>query len=155
VATFDSMRRESWLHGAARKLYGKTALSLYVLVAVVAFGDTVLSILGTILHLIGALLHYVVEVLELLLEHALESAFGLSGHKAQMATAWIGLAIFSVLAVFLLRWAVRAVRKYSVALKQYLSRLETELKDPRADGYLPKSIAYACLALAVFYLFFL
>jgi hypothetical protein len=148
VAAFDSIYRESWFQCAARKLRGKAALRVYVWVAAIVFGDTVLSI-------VGAILHYLIEVLEMLLEHALESAFGLSGHTAQMATAWIGFSILSVLAVFLLRRAVRTVRKHAVAMKGYFSKIEEEFNAYRIAGYWPKSITYACLVLAVFYLCFL
>lgn len=51
------------------------------------------AILGFILHL----LHVLVEILELGLEHLLESLFHLEGHDAQVWTAWIGLGAFSVL----------------------------------------------------------
>ena len=58
------------------------------------FGDV---LLGTLLHA----LHVVIEVLEMGLEHLLEALFHLEGHDAQMATAWIGLALILTLIAFI------------------------------------------------------
>jgi len=58
------------------------------------FGDV---LLGTLLH--G--LYIAIEVLEMGLEHLLEALFHLEGHDAQMATAWIGLALIVTLMFFI------------------------------------------------------
>lgn len=58
------------------------------------FGDV---LIGTLLHA----LHVVIEVLEMGLEHLLEALFHLEGHDAQMATAWIGLALTLTLIAFI------------------------------------------------------
>jgi hypothetical protein len=57
------------------------------------FGDV---LLGTLLHA----LHVIIEVLEMGLEHLLEALFHLEGHDAQMATAWIGLALILILVTY-------------------------------------------------------
>ena len=57
------------------------------------FGD---AVLGVFLHL----LHIVIEILELGLEHLLESLFHLEGHAAQMWTAWIGFTLILMLCIF-------------------------------------------------------
>ncbi|CAL1239672.1 hypothetical protein [Candidatus Methylocalor cossyra] len=49
-------------------------------------------------------LHLLLETLELLCEHALEKLFGLSVRAAQVATAWLGLALVLGLAPFLVHW---------------------------------------------------
>jgi hypothetical protein len=60
------------------------------------FWDT---LLGVTLH--G--LHIVVEILELGLEHLLESLFHVEGHTAQMYTAWIGFSLLVALTLFAYR----------------------------------------------------
>ncbi len=60
------------------------------------------AILGFTLHL----LHVLIEILELGLEHLLESLFHLEGHDAQLCTAWIGLGAFMLL-IFLVYRQVR------------------------------------------------
>jgi hypothetical protein len=77
------------------------AISYSALVLVFWFwGD---ALLGFSLHV----LHIVIEILELGLEHLLESLFHLHGHTAQMWTAWIGLTLILTLCMFSYRQARR------------------------------------------------
>jgi hypothetical protein len=79
-------------------LQSPAVLFSVLVVALWSFGD---AVLGFSLHL----LHIVIEVLELGLEHLLESLFHLEGHAAQMWTAWIGLTLLMALGLFSYRHA--------------------------------------------------
>lgn len=94
-------------------VFRKLAWFLCGLLAILLFGDT-------LLHWTGSVLHVLLEVLELALEHFLESAFGVSGHTAQMLTAWIGFLVFLVLAIILFRQARKSVRKHAAAWERLL-----------------------------------
>ena len=53
------------------------------------------------------------EVLELAIDHLLENVLHLEGHSAQMYTAWIGVLVFTALAVYGFRWTRNAwVRRF-------------------------------------------
>lgn len=81
------------------------SLKLSVVVLVLwFFWDT---LLGVTLH--G--LHIVVEILELGLEHLLESLFHVEGHTAQMLTAWIGFCLLMALSFFAYRHTRRVLAR--------------------------------------------
>jgi hypothetical protein len=147
MATFDSLNREFRFHGVARKLYGKTALWVYGLVSLFLFWDVFLSVAGSALH-------YLIEVLEMMVEHFLEAIFHLSTREAQVATAWIGLSVFSVLAVFFLRRVVRVVRKQVGMLKWHLRMKRVGFDAFRTGRYWSKPMLYTGFVLMAFYIFF-
>jgi hypothetical protein len=147
MATFDSLNREFRFHGVARKLYGKTAMWVYGLVSLFLFWDVFLSVAGSALH-------YLIEVLEMMVEHFLEAIFHLSTREAQVATAWIGLSIFSILAVILLRRTVRIVRKQAGMLKERLSMKKAGFNAFRRGKEWSKPVLYTSIVVMAFYIFF-
>lgn len=82
------------------------------------FGDV---LLGTLLHA----LHVVIEVLEMGLEHFLEALFHLEGHDAQMATAWIGLALILILVTYIGKRLRQAWRSRFPSWQQFFEAVGT------------------------------
>jgi uncharacterized membrane protein YhaH (DUF805 family) len=82
------------------------------------FGDV---LLGTLLHA----LHVVIEVLEMGLEHLLEALFHLEGHDAQMATAWIGLALILILVTYTVKRLRQAWRSRFPSWQQFFEAVGT------------------------------
>jgi hypothetical protein len=82
------------------------------------FGDV---LLGTFLHA----LHVVIEVLEMGLEHFLEALFHLEGHDAQMATAWIGLALILILVTYIGKRLRQAWRSRFPSWQQFFEAVGT------------------------------
>lgn len=115
------------------------------LAIVLLYGDS-------LLHLAGSLLHIVIEVLELALEHFLEHAFGLTGHRNQMLTAWIGLSAFLVLGVVLFGQIRKAVRKHVVAWAPMLGKMRATLERARLRQNWPKMVACG-MGVAALYVF--
>ena len=82
------------------------------------FGDV---LLGTLLHA----LHVVIEVLEMGLEHLLEALFHLEGHDAQMAMAWIGLALILILVTYIGKRLRQAWRSHFPSWQQFFEAVGT------------------------------
>ncbi|WGS87221.1 hypothetical protein [Methylomonas sp. UP202] len=72
-------------YAAAKRRYGGRRLAYFVAALVMlGFGDTLLP-------LIGHGVHVAIEIVEWLLEHWLEAAFGLSPRQAEIAVFWLGI----------------------------------------------------------------
>lgn len=90
------------LNGVFCRTAPKTVRILVALMTLMLFGDTLLPMFGHVLHVL-------IEMIELVVEHFLESAFGLSPRQAEIAVGWIGMALISYLSLQLLRKAYDAV----------------------------------------------
>ncbi|HYE37319.1 MAG TPA: hypothetical protein VEB01_18110 [Methylocaldum sp.] len=109
-------------------------------VVMLLYGDVVVDWAGSILH-------YAIEVLELGLEHLIESIFHVSRRTAQILTAWTGLLIFLVLGWFIVRMAVNALRERITSWSGSLSKARVLSRQRLA--------VYASLLIAVFFVFYL
>lgn len=100
----------------------RSAWAAAALIALLAFGD---ALLGFVLHL----LFYVVEILELGLEHLLESLFHLEGHEAQMFTAWTGAAAFMALGGYVYVRVARSLRSRFQSWSSFFSWMKGKAEE--------------------------
>lgn len=125
-------------------VFRKFAWFLCALFVIVFFGDS-------LLHGIGTILHILIEVLEMALEHFLESAFGLHGHPAQMVTAWTGLTAFLILGFVLYRQARKSLQRYAADWERF--RGEAVAAYHRLRKAWPGIVACGVGAAALYFLF--
>ncbi|MDD1606509.1 MAG: hypothetical protein LUP96_07425 [Methylococcaceae bacterium] len=81
----------------------KTVSFIVALLILLLFGDTLLPLIGHCLHLL-------IEVVESVLEHFLEAAFGLSARQAQLVLFYSAFAIAAYLSWYFVRKAYFTVR---------------------------------------------
>ena len=130
--------------GSVKAFVGKAGGLAAGMAVVLLYGDVLFSMAGTILHSL-------IEVLEMLLEHALEALFGVSGHTAQMLTAWIGAALLGVCAVVLWRRAARAVNEYMAAAEAHLRSLAQRFRYCGLRERWARFLIYGGLSLTAIY----
>ncbi|WP_324877891.1 hypothetical protein [Methylocaldum sp.] len=134
------MKLNNWLFLVKAKLDERVVLLIGGSVVMLLYGDVVVDWAGSILH-------YAIEVLELGLEHLIESIFHVSRRTAQILTAWTGLLIFLVLGWFIVRMAVNALRERITSWSGSLSKARVLSRQRLA--------VYASLLIAVFFVFYL
>jgi len=135
-----SVKLNNWLFLVKAKLDERVVLLIGGSVVMLLYGDVVVDWAGSILH-------YAIEVLELGLEHLIESIFHVSRRTAQILTAWTGLLIFLVLGWFIVRMAVNALRERITSWSGSLSKARVLSRQRLA--------VYASLLIAVFFVFYL
>jgi hypothetical protein len=92
------MLPDTYLNNLKRRLDRRAAYLGLALFMLFIFGDTLMPALGHALHL-------VIEAIEAVLEHFLESAFGLSERQAQITLFYSAMAASTYLVWYLLRQA--------------------------------------------------
>lgn len=98
----------------------KLTLGLSIMIL---FGDQILS-------LVGHFLHVVLEVIELALEHFLESTFDLGRKQAQIVVFWTGFSILSCLAWFGLKRLYATSCAYCLNLRQEAKQWQRSHRKP-------------------------
>jgi hypothetical protein len=124
----------------------KRSLIVLTLLVIAFQGDTILSLL-----LEG--IHILVEVVELAVEHLLESHFGLSVRAAQLVTAWLGLAVFLIAMPFIVR-KIKAMLTRVVAVAAEQWRAKSVAAREWAGKVHPRRWVAACVILITTYTFF-
>ncbi|MGZ8247706.1 hypothetical protein, partial [Methylomagnum sp.] len=95
----------------------------------IGVGLLILLIWGDML--LGLLLHgveLVLETLELLTEMFLETVFSVELYRAQAVTAWLGLGLFVLLMVFVVKRLIRRVRHWKATLPAWWRETKAELR---------------------------
>lgn len=125
-----------------RRIDKKTACLVVLALILLLLGDTLLP-------LIGHLLHVIIEVVESVLEHFLESVFGLSSRQAQIILFYSGLAIAINLLWRLTRKAYLSVLRVYGIVKAYVL---AKTSDSKTDSWFRAMVMIGTLG-ATLYLF--
>ncbi|MFZ4700742.1 MAG: hypothetical protein ACOYMG_11895 [Candidatus Methylumidiphilus sp.] len=124
----------------------KAAGLILLALAYTVFGD---ALLLAIIHS----LHLLFEVVELAVEHFLESAFGLTPRQAQFVLAYTGLGLGIYLLIKLVRWAYLAVMQTCLAAKGLAKRVAESARNFRDTIRWPKTaIAFGAICASIYLL---